>query len=316
MGKIIIFGHSWITEFLIKALLRENILPELIVSLSKDKSKGVSGYNDLSETAVKNSIKIYHPESYSLKSKKDQDYFNNLDYDFGLVYGWSRLIPEIIINTAKYGFIGVHGGPFPPPRCRGRAVFNWAIIDGHQKFYIYLFQITPGIDDGKIFIIKNFNISEFDDIQSVYDKNSIISSQMFIELLSNWDNYKDIGIEQDNENATYLPGRKPDDGGICWYDSTLDIYNFIRALTNPFPNAFTKISNNRLYIQSSIPFDDIKIPRSIPGTITYVFSNGNFIVETGDGFIYINKYYSERKIIISDNDILESFPKQRNNNIY
>ena len=47
---------------------------------------------------------------------------------------------------------------------QGRAVFNWALILGFNKFYMYLFKITPGIDEGDIAEITEFEINREDDI--------------------------------------------------------------------------------------------------------------------------------------------------------
>ena len=44
---------------------------------------------------------------------------------------------------------------------------------------------------------------------------------------------------QDESQATYFGGRKPEDGRIDWTQSAESIYNLIRAVTHPYPGAFT-----------------------------------------------------------------------------
>ena len=68
---------------------------------------------------------------------------------------------------------------FGPPRCRGRAVFNWSIILNFQKMTAYAMELKPGVDDGDIFI-KKISISQQDDINSLYLKNAIVSSEFFL----------------------------------------------------------------------------------------------------------------------------------------
>ena len=46
---------------------------------------------------------------------------------------------------------------FNPPRCRGRAVFNWSMILNFKKLIVYAMELKPGIDDGDIFIKKNID---------------------------------------------------------------------------------------------------------------------------------------------------------------
>jgi len=42
-------------------------------------------------------------------------------------------------------------------------------------------------------------------------------------------------IPQDEAQATYFSGRKPDDGRINWTQSSRQIFNLIRAVTDPYP---------------------------------------------------------------------------------
>ena len=59
---------------------------------------------------------------------------------------------------------------FNPPRCRGRAVFNWSMILNFKKLIVYAMELKPGIDDGDIFIKEKILISDQDDINSLYLK--------------------------------------------------------------------------------------------------------------------------------------------------
>jgi methionyl-tRNA formyltransferase len=45
---------------------------------------------------------------------------------------------------------------------------------------------------------------------------------------------------QDDSQATYFGGRKPEDGRIHWTGSAVEVFNLIRAVTHPYPNAFTR----------------------------------------------------------------------------
>ena len=235
MNNIIIFGHTWITRHLIKNLLEINSKPKLVIAMPASKSNNISGYLDLKKFLKSHEIECYNPETYSLKNDNDIKYIENITFDFALVLGWSRLIPSKIIKKAKKAVLGVHGGPYPPPRCRGRAVFNWALIDGFKSFYLYIFKITSRIDDGEIYIKRKIKITKLDNIESIYDKHSIISSKMFIYVLKNWIRYRKIGVKQDEYKATYMPQRTPDHSGICWEDSTEKVYNLCESISQTIP---------------------------------------------------------------------------------
>ena len=123
-------------------------------------------------------------------NEQDKNKIMKLKIDFLIVFGWSRLIPEWLLNNIKISTLGVHAGMYNPPRSRGRAVFNWSIIGNFKKMTFYIMELKPGIDNGNIFIKYPADISLHDDIETLYMKNSIISSEMFYNVIKNWKYFK------------------------------------------------------------------------------------------------------------------------------
>ncbi len=96
---------------------------------------------------------------------------------------------------------------------------------------------------------------------------------------------------QFEEEATYYPKRNEEDGVIYWHDSTNDIYNLIRAVTKPFPGAFSYLDNkpdSKIYFWWAIPFDNhLQWPEAKTGEILEIFFNGSFVVKTGDSTLLV-----------------------------
>jgi len=99
---------------------------------------------------------------------------------------------------------------------------------------------------------------------------------------------------QPTEGATYYPKRSAEDGLIYWSDSTLQIHNLIRAVTNPFPGAFTYLDNDpekKVCIWQAIPFDTrLSWPNAVPGEVVAVFGEGDFVVRTGDSSLLVQRF--------------------------
>jgi len=53
---------------------------------------------------------------------------------------------------------------------------------------------------------------------------------------------------QDESQATTFGRRRPDDGRIEWTRSSEEVHNLVRAVTHPFPGAFTDIFRGKTYI--------------------------------------------------------------------
>ena len=53
---------------------------------------------------------------------------------------------------------------------------------------------------------------------------------------------------QDEAQANYFGGRKPENGRIAWTQTSRQIFNLIRAVTDPYPGAFTDVGGARLMV--------------------------------------------------------------------
>src|SRR5581483_4424597 len=58
---------------------------------------------------------------------------------------------------------------------------------------------------------------------------------------------------QDESQATYFGGRKPEDGRIDWRRDARAVFNLVRAVTHPYPGAFTEIGGRRFYVWWAAP---------------------------------------------------------------
>lgn len=291
--KIAVAGNQWITSYLIHKLCDAGFKPDLVINMSPAHAEKISGYVDLTEVAQKYSIDVYRPTLYSLKSDDDIACMAEYEIDVLLVFGWQRLIPEWLIDRCKMGVYGVHGGPELPPRCRGRAVFNWAIIMGYTRFYLYLFKITPEVDSGNIVELREFDINDFDDILTIYHKNCVSTTQM---IISNLPAVLDGTVKlspQADEEPTYLPKRTPEDGEIYWNQPAKNICNLVRAVTKPYPGAFSNFNGHTVWIYRAHIFDEKIKFIGQTGEIVEVFENGDFIVLASDYPIYVSQYETD-----------------------
>ena len=55
-------------------------------------------------------------------------------------------------------------------------------------------------------------------------------------------------LTQDHAQASYFGGRTPEDGLIDWRQPARHIYNLVRAVTHPYPGAFTVLPGRKLFI--------------------------------------------------------------------
>jgi len=187
---------------------------------------------------------------YIFNSKNDYDSkIENINskIDIILFLGWSWIIPKEITN--KYLCVGIH--PSNLPNYRGGSPIQHQIINGVIKTKISLFTISEKVDGGDIWLKNDVNLSG-QNIELIF-KNIENSS---ISLLNNFFNlYPNINpIKQDLSKGSYFKRRTPQQSRLELDDfnnkSLEEIYNTIRCLTDPYPNAFIEDKyGNKLFFK-------------------------------------------------------------------
>lgn len=289
---------------IVNDLIANQVHIDQIVTISSQKAEDqrVSGYCDLTVLAQSLDIPCYVAEKYSLKSQKDIDFFAAGKFDILVQGGWQRLFPDQVLDTLTIGAIGVHGSADFLPKGRGRSPINWSLIEGKKRFIFHFFLMKPGVDDGDIFHYEIADINEWDDCNTLYYKNAMITSK----VLSQWiprlaaGDYKQY--RQEGE-PSYYPKRSIEDGLINWKKNVFELYNFIRALTRPYPGAFGFINDKKITIWKAQPFDTrISFFEMKEGTIIKVYKNGDMVVNCNSGLLLITDYEFEGSL--TENDII------------
>lgn len=288
--RLCLAGNQWISEHLVGWLVEAGYPPHLLLNLAPERGQGISGYADLAPLAERHRIALYRPASYALTALEDEAVLADAGIDVLIVFGWQRLIPAWLIERCRLGVYGVHGGPEPPPRCRGRAVFNWALILGCTRFHLYLFRITPEADAGDILDTVEFEVTPHDDIVSLYHKNCVVTERMLMRQLPRILDGTARGRAQPASGATWLPRRRPENGGIRWGAPAARISDLVRALAPPYPGAFTTLDGSTVRVLDAHPFDAQLLFAQTPGTVIEVFPNGHLLVAASDQAVYVRRW--------------------------
>ena len=182
------------------------------------------------------------------KNEYSEEAIDRFNPDLILWYGWSWIIPEYILN--KYFCVMLH--PSPLPKYRGGSPIQNQIINNESKSAVTLFKMNQGLDAGDIIYQREFSLEG--ELQDVLDRITKIGTSLTISMLDNFDKLN--LTSQDDSNSTYFKRRTPGQSEITLEDikklEAEDLYNKIRALQDPYPNAFIKCKNgSKLYITNS-----------------------------------------------------------------
>ncbi len=209
----------------------------------------------------------------------------NPDYIF--VIGLSQLIGREIINSASKGVIGFH--PTPLPKFRGRAAIVWQILLGIRQTKCSLFFIDEGMDSGDILGQEEYTIEDTHYAIDVSLKCREAFRKLIAKVLPKLLSGAIKPIKQNEEEATYLLKRTPEDGLIGWNDSVKVIQRLIRAVSKPYPGAFSYYNGKHKVIFWKADYLENKKYIGIPGQIAYISKDYMDIVCI-DGLLRVYDY--------------------------
>jgi len=294
--KIAIIGPTLLAKKGLKGILEDG----------KDEVVGVFTLDD--ESMKKKARSVYFEEictEYNVPLFKTDDInspdtvklMQNISPDVIFELGHSQIIKSDILSIPSKGVIGIHASILP--KNRGGASLNWAIIKGEKDWGVSLYYLTEHVDDGKVIDQEGFKIEYEDDIVSAHAKADDVSVRLVLRNLKNIREDFVHCITQDLTQVSYTKRRTPEDGLIDWEKSAEELYNWIRALTKPFPGAFTYIGKDKVTILKSRVLDETS--DAIPGTV--LESKEDILkVVTSSGVLEITDYECDCKI--NKNDIL------------
>jgi methionyl-tRNA formyltransferase len=198
--------------------------------------------------------------------------------DLCVVAGWYWLIGAACIDAVPSGIIGIHFSPLP--RYRGGSPLVWQIIRGESKAWASFFSLTPGMDDGPIWAQASVPIGVEDYISDVLTHLESATLEALRTLFPAILDGTARPVEQDHKLATYCAQRFPEDGNIDWARSASQVYNFIRAQSDPYPGAFTFFDDKLLRVWRANVYPNDYY--GTPGQVAQLLPEGVVVVCGGD----------------------------------
>lgn len=282
---------------LIKALLKNNLIPEFSVILKEDEHE-----NEKYSSEISSMLNKYKVTNQIKKKLTDEDYkkIQESKLDFVIVSGWRTIIDTRINKYIKSGFIAAHQSLLP--KYRGFAPLQWAIINGEKETGVTLFQIEDGeIDSGRIISQKIMPIN-FEEYADEVDKKLIeCTIELYMDYFENY-NSKTITLRDQNESeATYTCKRIPEDGKIEWNKTSAEVYNLIRALAYPYPGAYCYLNEDCYIIRKARTgfSNKKKFAGNIPGRVLRIYPEGAEIL-CGKGTVLLQEWENKSTGIVNN----------------
>lgn len=226
----------------------------------------------------------------NINSKKSLKLLKKMNSDMFVVGGYPQIFKKQIFKLPKIMTINLHGGPLPS--YKGGSPLNWQIINNEKKIGISIIKMKEGIDTGPVILEKKFKLNKSDIISDIHLKANKYFYILLLKVLkmikkkgSNITFKKTKGIPK------YWKQRNDQDGYIiAKQNKQLKVYNFIRAVTKPYPGAWTKL-NFKNKVKKIRLFSSQIIKKKINFLKNdYLLEKNKLYVKCSDGNLRIKNY--------------------------
>jgi methionyl-tRNA formyltransferase len=276
---IVYFGDGfWATKCL-QRILGEGHRAQAVVLRRKPSDP------TLGDFARQEGITVCQPARVNTSEFVDQ--VGSLRPDLNLSFSYDQILRRPILETAQYGFINCHAGKLP--FYRGRNVINWAIVNNEPEIGLTVHYIDEGIDTGDIIVQHTLPVDWDDTYGTIIEKVQEAFPAVVIEALQCITRNPEHRTPQAYLDGTYFSIRIPGDEWIDWHDTSLNLYNKIRAITYPGPGART-VLNGRTLIIWRTRYDE-RWPKYIatPGEVVGCIPGQGIKVKTGDSTLLVER---------------------------
>jgi methionyl-tRNA formyltransferase len=191
-------------------------------------------FSPVKEVALAAGVPVHQPAK--IRAPESRELLERLAPDFIVIIAYGQIIPATLLPIPKHGWINLHGSLLP--KYRGAAPIQWAIAQGETRTGLTSMRIDAGMDTGDMLLQTGIDIGPKETTPELATRMAEAGAPLMAETLLGLAEGRLTPKAQKNEEASYAPLLKKEDGRIDWQRPAAEIYNRMRAFT-PWPGAYS-----------------------------------------------------------------------------
>ncbi|MCU1798794.1 bifunctional UDP-4-amino-4-deoxy-L-arabinose formyltransferase/UDP-glucuronic acid oxidase ArnA [Pectobacterium polaris] len=253
-------------------------------------------YGSVAKVAAEMDVPVFAPEDVNHPLWVNR--IRELAPDVIFSFYYRTLLSDDILQLPSFGAFNLHGSLLP--RYRGRAPVNWVLVNGETQTGVTLHKMVSRADAGDIVAQSVVTIDEEDTALTLHGKCRTAAAALLAQQLPLIRSREITLTPQDESQASYFGRRTAADGLIDWQKSAREINNLIRAVTEPYPGAFTFLGERKVIVWRArvVQNSDVKANgvKHEPGAI---LSTSPLVVSCGEDALEIVSGQSETGLYMS-----------------
>ncbi|CAI8988565.1 fused UDP-4-amino-4-deoxy-L-arabinose formyltransferase/UDP-glucuronate dehydrogenase [Pseudomonas sp. IT-P258] len=245
-AKAIVFAYHDIGCAGIESLLCSGFEIAAVFTHADDPKENAF-YGSVAQLCARHGIVVHAPEDANHPLWIER--IAKLDPDYIFSFYYRNLLSEPLLATARRGAFNLHGSLLP--RYRGRAPANWVLVNGETETGVTLHRMVKRADAGAIVAQQKVAIKRSDTALSLHGKLRTAAADLLRDTLPALLQGKATETPQDESKATVFGRRTPADGKLVWARPAEELFNLVRAVTQPYPGAFCAVGEHKLIVWSA-----------------------------------------------------------------
>ncbi len=217
--------------------------------------------------------------------------------DLFVSMSFNQIFRAPLAGLPPLGTINCHAGKLP--FYRGRNILNWALINDEKEFGITVHYIDEGIDTGDILAQRSFPITDLDDYATLLQRAHGGCAELLVQTIKDVQGGRATRRPQSaiHPQGFYCVARQPGDEALSWLQTSREVFNFVRAICRPGPQARTFLGGEEIRINRVELVADAPVFKGVPGAVLGV--NGReLLVKTADSFVKVAEWSGSANIRI------------------
>lgn len=293
--KCVVLAYHNVGKAGIEALLANGFDIEAVFTHRDNPNENV-WFDSVAEYAGSRGIEVFAPEDINHPVWVERIRAMKPDFIFSFYY--RNMVGSEILSIPAKGALNLHGSLLP--RYRGRCPVNWVLVNGEKESGVTLHYMTLRADAGDIVDQEKFAIEDSDNAKTLFVKTVEAVKTVLNRSLPLLAEGKAPRKAQNEAEATYFGGRKPADGEIDWHKSAVEIRNLIRAVTLPYPGAFSFLGDRKCMFWQGKVVENAA--GAAPGT---VISTDPLVIACGEGALEVEAAQLESGVYTSGRQFAE-----------
>ncbi|KND43229.1 methionyl-tRNA formyltransferase [Streptomyces stelliscabiei] len=271
--RIAMFGYQTWGHRTLRALLDSGHDVVLVVTHPKSDHAYEKIWNDsVADLAEQHGVPVL------LRNRPDDEELlralKEADPDLIVANNWRTWLPPEIFDLPTHGTLNIHDSLLPT--YAGFSPLIWALINGEQEVGVTAHRMDGELDMGDVLLQRSVPVGPKDTATDLFHRTVDLIGPLVTDSLELIASGEAVWTPQDRSRSSFFHKRSLEDSRIDWTWPAEDLERFVRAQSDPYPNAFTHHRGERIRIVSASASEG-----------RYGGTPGRIFIREGDGVVIV-----------------------------